>query len=95
MGTARVTLLGEEITLQSDAPKEKLEHLAAELETILRRIMEEAGLRGQPTKVALLAAINMMEELETVKGELARLKQENESLIGQMVRRIEYALKQE
>jgi cell division protein ZapA (FtsZ GTPase activity inhibitor) len=95
VGTARVTLLGEEITLTADAPQEKLEKLGAELETILRRIMEEAGLRGQPTRVALLASINMMEELESVKTELERLKKENEALIGQMVRRIEYALKQE
>lgn len=95
MGTARVTLLGEEITLTADAPQEKLERLAAELETILRRIMEEAGLRGQPTRVALLASLNMMEELESVRKELDSLKRENESLIGQMVRRIDYALKQE
>ena len=95
MATARVTLLGEEITLTADAPQEKLERLAAELDTVLRRIMEDAGLRGQPTRVAMLAAINMMEELEDVKGELDRLKKENAALIGQMVRRIEYALKQE
>jgi len=95
VATARVTLLGEEITLTADAPQEKLERLAAELDTVLRRIMEDAGLRGQPTRVAMLAAINMMEELEDVKGELDRLKKENAALIGQMVRRIEYALTQE
>ena len=95
MPMVRVRLLGEEITLQADAEPERLERLAAELEIALQKIMAEAGLRGQPTRVALLAALNYMEELERVKGEFEKLKSAHESLIGQMVRRIDYALKQE
>jgi len=93
--TVKVRLLGEEMTIQGDAEPERLERLAAELEVALQKILNEAGLRGQPTKVALLAALNYMEELEKVRGEFDKLKREHDSLIGQMVRRIDYALKQD
>jgi len=91
----RIRLLGEEMTIQGDAEPERLERLAAELEVALQKIMNEAGLRGQPTRVALLAALNYMEELERVRGDLEKLTREHDSLIGQMVRRIDYALKPE
>ena len=95
MPSVKVRLLGEEMTIQGDADPERLERLAAELDIALQKIMGEAGLRGQPTRVALLAALNYMEELDRIKGEFEKLKSEHESLIGQMVRRIDYALKQE
>lgn len=95
MPTVKVRLLGEEMTIQGDADPERLERLAAELDIALQKIMGEAGLRGQPTRVALLAALNYMEELDRIKGEFEKLKSEHESLIGQMVRRIDYALKQD
>ena len=83
------------MTIQGEAEPERLERLAAELDVTLQKIMAEAGLRGQPTRVALLGALNYMEELERVKGELEKLKSEHDALIGQMVRRIDYALKQD
>ncbi len=95
MNTAKVRLLGEELTISGEAPREQLERLAMELEGLLRRIMEEGNLRAQPTRVALLAALNMLEELDSIRGEYEELKREHETLLGQMVRRIEYALKQE
>jgi len=93
--TVRIRLLGEEMTIQGDAEPERLERLAAELEVALQKIMGEAGLRGQPTRVALLGALNYIEELDRVKAEFEKLKSEHDALIGQMVRRIDYALKQD
>ena len=94
MGTAKVRLLGEEITLSGDEDSSYLERIAAEVETLLKRISADLNTHSQPTKTALLAAINLQDALVKLKEKHDRLELGTSAAASQMVRRIERTLNQ-
>ena len=89
MGTAKVTLLGEELTIKGEASQEELERLASDLEAMLRKVMSEANLRGQPTRAALLVALNLNEELAALRVKYGKIRQEYDGILNQWVRKID------
>ena len=89
MGIARVRLLGEEITLSGDEDPGYLERIAGEVDALLRRISAELSTQNQPTRTALLAAINLQDELAKLKERHARLESGTSTAAAEMVRRID------
>lgn len=89
MATAKINLLGEDIVLKGDGDAAYLERLAAEMEAMLKRLADDLQMKGQPTKVALLAAINLLDELTQLKAVHSRLERDTSVAVAQMVRRIE------
>lgn len=95
MSIARVRLLGEEITLSGDEDPAYLERIAGEVDALLRRISAELSTQNQPTKTALLAAINLQDELAKLKERHARLEAGTATAAVEMVRRIDHTLGQD
>jgi cell division protein ZapA (FtsZ GTPase activity inhibitor) len=91
---ARVRLLGEELVLTGDEP-ERLEKLAAELDLMLTRLASEAGLQAQPTRAALLVALNLLDEMTRLKERQAAFELSTSSAASSMEKRIEHALEAE
>ncbi|MEK7767986.1 MAG: cell division protein ZapA [bacterium] len=95
MGTAKVTLLGEELTLQGEEDAAYLERLASDVEGLLKRLAADLELTGQPTKTALLVAINLMDELTKLRARHARLEAGTAAAASSMLTRIEHTLRLE
>lgn len=95
MGTARVTLLGEELTLKGDDDAAYLERMASELDVLLKRLAAELELTGQPTRTALLVALNLMDQLTKLKERHARLEAGTAAAASSMLTRIEHTLRME
>lgn len=93
VGTARVVLLGEEFTLKGETDEVHLQRVATEVEALMRRISEEMNMHGQPSKVALLAALNLMDELTQLKRKQETMEREYNTALNHLVRKIENTLK--
>jgi cell division protein ZapA (FtsZ GTPase activity inhibitor) len=92
MGTARVRLLGEELTLRGEEDAVHLERLASELDVMLKRMANDLNLTSQPTRAALLVAVNLLDELNQLKRKYALLESGTHSAAEQMLKRIEHTL---
>jgi len=88
---ARVRLLGEELVLTGDEA-ERLERLAAELDIMLKRLSADLGLQAQPTRAALLVAINLLDELTRLKEQHSAFEQSTSSAASSMMKRIDHTL---
>ena len=95
MGTARVVLLGEEFTLKGDTDEVHLQRVATEVEALMRKIADDMDIHGQPSKVALLAAINLMDELTQLRKKQETMEREYDTALNHLVRKIENTLRSE
>lgn len=68
--TVRVTILGQEYPLRAFADAEYVREIAASLDARMRKI-QQAGPDRPPLKVAILAALNLMDEIFALKREQA------------------------
>jgi cell division protein ZapA (FtsZ GTPase activity inhibitor) len=91
---ARVRLLGEELVLTGAEP-ERLERLAGELDLMLKRLAADAGLLAQPTRAALLVALNLLDELTRLRERQAAFEQSTDSAANSMMKRIDHTLETE
>ena len=92
MAVTRVRLLGEELVLKGDEDTIHLERVAAELEVRLKRMAHEAGLQSQPTRNALLVALNLLDELTKLKAEHSRMERSTSEAAASMMKRIDHTL---
>lgn len=92
MAVTRVRLLGEELVLKGDEDTAWLERMATELDVRLKRMAHEAGLQSQPTRNALLVALNLMDELAKLKAEHARMERSTSEAAASMMKRIDHTL---
>ncbi len=92
MGVAKVRLLGEEITLRGVEESAYLERLASEVEALLKRMSADLNIQSQPTRTALLVAINLQDELNRLKEKHQDLELGTSAAAAQMVKRIEHTL---
>lgn len=88
---ARVKLLGEDFALKGDDPG-RLERLALDLNDRLSRLAADLNLRSQPSKTALLVALNLLDELDKSRTEYARLESGTTRAATAMVERIDATL---
>ena len=95
MGTVKVRLLGEDITLKGVEDAAYLERLAAQVEALLKRVAADLNIQSQTTKTALLVAINLQDELARLREKLAELELGTSTAAAQMVKRIEHTLSAE
>ena len=84
--------MGEELTLSGVEDAGYLERLAAEVEVLLKRMAAELKIQSQPTKTALLVAINLQDELTKLKHKHQQLEHGTTTAAVQMVKRIEHTL---
>ena len=91
---ARVKLLGEDFALKGEDPT-RLERLAQDLNDRLKRIAQDLNLNAQPSKTALLVALNLLDELESLKSEHAAFQDLTRKAISAMHRKIEHTLAEE
>ena len=84
--------MGEELTLSGVEDAAYLERLAAEVEVLLKRMSVELNIQSQPTKTALLVAINLHDELTKLKHKHLQLEHGTTAAAAQMVKRIEHTL---
>ena len=88
---ARVRLFGEEIALKGDDPT-RLQRLAEDLNGRLLKLSEELNLKAQPSKAALLVALNLLDELDRVRSEFDRLAHGTDTRANAMLERIDSLL---
>lgn len=72
--SVKVSIVGEEYTIRSDAPPEHTRAVAAYVDAAIRRVMD-AGVVVETHKAAILASLQITDELfraGAVSGELAR-----------------------
>ena len=92
MAVTRVRLLGEELVLKGDEDTVYLERVATELEVRLKRMAHDMGLQSQPTRNALLVALNLMDELTKLKAEHSLMERTTSEAAASMMKRIEHTL---
>lgn len=68
----RVTVAGEEYTIRSDAPTDHTQAVARYVEQVLRRIASSAPI-VESHKVAVMAAMQIADELLRLRGESEEL----------------------
>lgn len=67
--TTSVTILGEAYTLRTEASPERTRAVAEHVDQLVRRIMQSGGV-VETHKAAVLAALQITDELFTARGEL-------------------------
>jgi cell division protein ZapA (FtsZ GTPase activity inhibitor) len=92
VGTARIRLLGEDLTLKGEADAAYLERLASEMDVMLKRMSSDLNLQNQPTKAVLLVAVNLLDELTRLKEKYSSLESGTQSAASQMLKKIEHTL---
>ena len=90
--TVNVRLLGAQLVLRTDGDPARIERLASELDARLTRLVNDANLTGQPTKVALLVALGLLEEHDDLQRKHATLERTVSASAASMLGRIERTL---
>lgn len=90
--TINVRLLGAQLVLRTDGDPARIERLAAELDARLTRLVNDANLTGQPTKVALLVALGLLDDYDELKRRHAALERTVSASTSAMLGRIERTL---
>lgn len=88
----RVRLLGEEFALKTDQDPADVERLAGELDARLKRLAADLNLHSQPTRLALIAGLQLVEELAELKSRHAAYESGTTAAVEGLVRRIEHTL---
>ena len=78
--TVRVTLLGQEYPIRADADADYVRAVAAYLDDRLRAIYEAEPSRP-PLKIAILTALNLSDELFTLRREKQELMERYETKV--------------
>jgi cell division protein ZapA len=94
----KIQMLGSSFSIQSDQSRDQLEEILHYLNTKIDEVLEKnAGI--EPVKIALLAALNIADELAAVRKSLApgaplTLTSEHEinKIAGHLIQRIDEAL---
>ena len=81
-----VTILGEEYTLRSEATAERTRAVAEHVDQLVRRIMQSGGV-VETHKAAVLAALQITDELFTARAELGEVSRGVREL-SEQVRRL-------
>ena len=68
----RVTIVGDEYSLRSEATQEHAEAVAAYVDSAIRKVMSSASMM-EPQKAAILAALQITDELFTARENLAEV----------------------
>ena len=68
--TTSVTILGEAYTLRTEATPERTRAVAEHVDQLVRRIMQQGGV-VETHKAAVLAALQITDELFTARAELS------------------------
>lgn len=68
----RVTIVGDEYSLRSEASQEHAEAVAAYVDSAIRKVMS-SGAIVEPQKAAILAALQITDELFTARDGLAEV----------------------
>ncbi len=88
MGSVEITILGQQYRITGDAPDEYIKELARFVDERVREIHEKApGIT--PQKAAILAALNIADELYRYKKEQNELTRNIEKKTEQLVRLFE------
>ncbi len=93
----KIQMLGSSFSIQSDLPREHIDDVLFYLNQQVNEVLEKnAGI--EPVKIALLAALNLADELVRLKKNVAASKSgappadEIEKITGQLIQRIDDAL---
>ncbi|MCL5023178.1 MAG: cell division protein ZapA [Nitrospirae bacterium] len=68
MGSLEVYILGQKYTIKGDAPEEYIQQLATYVTARIREV-SEASPNITPLKAAILAAVNIADELHRLRNE--------------------------
>lgn len=68
-----VTIYGEEYTLRSDLPAEVVHSLAQHVDSLMQVLATKNPRTSNPTRLAVLAALNLAEDLFQMQGEYQEL----------------------
>lgn len=77
MGSIEVDILGQKYTIKGDAPEEYIKKLAAFVDLKLKEVHNSAP-NIAPRKAAILAALNIADELHRLREEHEKATQEIE-----------------
>ena len=69
----RVTIYGQTLSVRTGADSGELEALAHELDQLMSSIASRTGI-GETSKVAILAALHLADQLKQDKGEVGRAR---------------------
>jgi cell division protein ZapA len=83
--SVRVTIVGEDFTLRSDDPPEHTTTAAAHVDHTIRSV-QNAGAAADPRKAAILAALQITDELLKEQGLRQRFAEELQALSAEVRR---------
>lgn len=83
--STRVTICGEDYTIRSDSPPEHTRAVAAYVDAKIREVLESAAV-VESHKAAILAALQITDELFEARGGQGELAERIQTLSGELRR---------
>jgi len=88
----RVTIFGQEYTVKAPADASYIKSIAEFVDSKMREVQEELSTPQSPARVAILAAMNISDELFTARKEKAELSDSVETKIQAVIDLIDESL---
>ncbi len=81
----KVTIYGQEYTIKAPADATYIKNIAEYVDMKMREVQDELSTPQVPGKVAILAAMNISDDLFTAKQETEKIKDGVESKISSLI----------
>lgn len=88
----RVTIFGQEYTVKAPADSTYIKNIADYIDGKMREVQEGLSSPQSPTRVAILAAMNVADELFASRSEKEKLATQVEARISNLVEKIDEEL---
>ena len=90
----RVTIYGQEYTVKAPADATYIKNIAEYVDLKMREVQEELPAPEMPAKIAILAAMNISDELFTEKRDKESLSDSVERRISSIIEMVDEAIQQ-
>ena len=90
----KVTIHGQEYTIKAPADATYIKNIAEYVDEKMREVQEELSTPQVPAKVAILAAMNISDDLFAIKRNLEKSNNEVERKVSSLIEVVEEAIQQ-
>ncbi len=90
----KVTIYGQEYTIKAPADATYIKNIAEYVDMKMREVQEEMNTPQVPTKVAILAAMNISDELFSNKRTTEKMKNDVEGKISSLIEIVDEVIQQ-
>ena len=90
----KVTIYGQEYTIKAPADATYIKNIAEYVDEKMRKVQEELSTPQVPAKVAILAAMNISDDLFAIKRNHEKSNNEVERKVSSLIEVVEEAIQQ-